>query len=348
MGCGHSKSNIQSKKDRNRNNVRKEEIPQKDSDDDSVDSDVEEVHEKASEMKTITAKTNEIPLTVAQKKLSSSQQNFFKMLDEKIEKGRDYDDSNSLEIATENARLASLLKDWETASAGSRSLEGTPKKNTFHTANGKPNIAAVVNNTKSLEKRIYTRQNTTPIPQAVIHQSYGVTPMSTRDCSLTYIQANNEQLPSSSSSMYQSHGFNDYSYQAFSPLCATQLVNNGSPLAIRSSDNLRLCSIRAKQNIIPQDNNNSRLLNHPKPPLRKPYANGDLIQQQIQLEQVQYRQAKELAHFRLMKEQQLVQQQQLQLQHNQVMMRNYQSSIHIPMTVAQTYKEVLNKSQIER
>lgn len=45
------------------------EIPQKDSDDDdSVESDVEEVHEKTNELKTITTtKINEIPLTVAQK-----------------------------------------------------------------------------------------------------------------------------------------------------------------------------------------------------------------------------------------------------------------------------------------
>lgn len=247
----------------------------------------------------------------------------------------------------ENTRLTSLLKDWETASAGSRSLEGTPKKNTFHTANGKLNIAATANSTKGMEKRIYSRQNTTPIPQSVIHQSYGVTPMSTRECSLTYIQTSNPQLPSSST--YQPQNFVDYSYQAFSPLCATQLVNNSSPPLVRSNDNQRLCSIRAsKQNSIPYDNNNSRLFNHPRPPVRKPYVNGDLIQQQIQIEQVQYRQAKELAHFRLMKEQQLIQQQQLQLQHNQVLMRNYQSSIHIPIAVAQSYKETLNKTQIER
>ncbi|KRT78909.1 hypothetical protein AMK59_7451 [Oryctes borbonicus] len=172
--------------------------------------------------------------------------------------------------------------------------------------------------------------------------------MLTRECSIqTYVQSNNQQLPSSST--FQTHGFNDYSYQAFTPLCATQLVNSGSPLLIRSNDNQRICSLRtSKQNSIPHDNNNSRSFNHPKPSLRKPYANGDLIQQQIQVEQVQYRQAKELAHYRLMKEQQLVQQQQMQLQHSQVMMRNYQSSIHIPMAVAQTYKEVLNKSQIER
>lgn len=254
-----------------------------------------------------------------------------------------------MEISTENTRLALLLKDWETASAGSRSLEGTPKKNTFHSANGKPNIIPTTNNMKMVEKRIYTRQNTTPIPQSVIHQSYGVTPTSTRKCTLTYVQTNNQQLPCSSSSPYQTHSFSDYSYQAFSPLCATQLVNNGSPPVMRSNDNQRLCSIRAsKQNSIPYDNNNCRSLNQPKVSVRKPYANGDLIQQHIQMEQVQYRQAKELAHFRLMKEQQLVQQQQMQQQHSHAMMRNYQSSIHIPMAVAQSYKESLNKNQIER
>lgn len=148
------------------------------------------------------------------------------------------------------------------------------------------------------------------------------------------------------------HTYNDWNYQGFTPLCATQLASNHSPPVIRSNENYRLCSLRAPKptNGIPYENNNCRssYSNHPKPPLRKPYSNGDLIQQQVQIEQVQYRQAKELAQFRLLKEQQLVQQQQMQQQHNQVIMRNYQSSIHIPMTVTQSYKEVLSKNQIER
>lgn len=41
-------------------------------------------------------------------------------------KGPDYDSGNEAERCTEAARLSALLKDWETASAGSRSLPPTP------------------------------------------------------------------------------------------------------------------------------------------------------------------------------------------------------------------------------
>ncbi|XP_044730372.1 putative uncharacterized protein DDB_G0271606 [Chrysoperla carnea] len=49
------------------------------------------------------------------------------MLDEKIENGPDYDSSSEIEQMKENERLTSLLQDWETASAASRSLPSTPR-----------------------------------------------------------------------------------------------------------------------------------------------------------------------------------------------------------------------------
>lgn len=65
--------------------------------------------------------------------ISSSQQNFFKMLDQKIEQGADYDSCSETEIAIEEARLNSLVQHWESASLSasmcsstSRSLQNTP------------------------------------------------------------------------------------------------------------------------------------------------------------------------------------------------------------------------------
>ncbi|EAT47563.1 AAEL001343-PA [Aedes aegypti] len=65
--------------------------------------------------------------------ISSSQQNFFRMLDQKIEEGPDYDSSSETEQALEEARMNALVQHWESASlttsmcsSTSRSLQGTP------------------------------------------------------------------------------------------------------------------------------------------------------------------------------------------------------------------------------
>ncbi|XP_021923412.1 uncharacterized protein LOC110831564 isoform X2 [Zootermopsis nevadensis] len=66
---------------------------------------------------------------LAQTEISSSQMDFFRMLDEKIENGPDYDSANEEEIALERSRLCALLRDWETASTNSslnRSAPSTP------------------------------------------------------------------------------------------------------------------------------------------------------------------------------------------------------------------------------
>ncbi|XP_075227853.1 target of wingless repressor isoform X2 [Lycorma delicatula] len=75
---------------------------------------------------------------LAQTELSSSQTDFFRMLDEKIESGPDYDSTCEYEVALEHARLCKLLRDWESAkqrSARSRSAPSTPSKR-FIQANG--------------------------------------------------------------------------------------------------------------------------------------------------------------------------------------------------------------------
>lgn len=70
------------------------------------------------------------------REISSSQQNFFRMLDKKIEDGPDYDSSSETEMALEEARLNALVQHWESASltasicsSTSRSLQGTPVRN---------------------------------------------------------------------------------------------------------------------------------------------------------------------------------------------------------------------------
>ncbi|XP_058838927.1 alpha-protein kinase 1 isoform X2 [Topomyia yanbarensis] len=65
--------------------------------------------------------------------ISTSQQNFFRMLDQKIEEGPDYDSNSETEVALEEARMNALVHHWESASlttsmcsSTSRSLQGTP------------------------------------------------------------------------------------------------------------------------------------------------------------------------------------------------------------------------------
>lgn len=67
---------------------------------------------------------------LAHTEMSSSQHDFFKMLDEKVESGPDYDSTCEYEIALEHARLCRLLHDWEVAKMRSRSKSApsTPAK----------------------------------------------------------------------------------------------------------------------------------------------------------------------------------------------------------------------------
>lgn len=65
--------------------------------------------------------------------ISSSQQNFFKMLDQKIQDGPDYDSGSETEMALEEVRMNTLVHHWESASlttsmcsSNSRSLQNTP------------------------------------------------------------------------------------------------------------------------------------------------------------------------------------------------------------------------------
>ncbi|KAL5291798.1 hypothetical protein ACFFRR_010904 [Megaselia abdita] len=75
---------------------------------------------------------------LANQEISTSQQNFFRMLDRKIEEGPDYDSNSETEIALEEARMNALVQHWESASitasmcsSASRSLQTTPVRQQY-------------------------------------------------------------------------------------------------------------------------------------------------------------------------------------------------------------------------
>ncbi|XP_013144231.1 PREDICTED: pollen-specific leucine-rich repeat extensin-like protein 3, partial [Papilio polytes] len=58
--------------------------------------------------------------------VSASQQDFFKMLDEKIEKGKDYDSSSETEVKLEQERRRILIEKWRSASQSTQSSQSQP------------------------------------------------------------------------------------------------------------------------------------------------------------------------------------------------------------------------------
>ncbi|XP_024083501.1 uncharacterized protein LOC106667827 isoform X2 [Cimex lectularius] len=63
---------------------------------------------------------------LAQTELSTSQSDFFKMLDEKINNGPDYDPNGEYEFAMDHSQLCRLLQEWQAAKQ--RSMYGMHKK----------------------------------------------------------------------------------------------------------------------------------------------------------------------------------------------------------------------------
>uniref|UniRef100_A0A182I2Y9 Uncharacterized protein n=1 Tax=Anopheles arabiensis TaxID=7173 RepID=A0A182I2Y9_ANOAR len=112
--------------------------------------------------------------------ISSSQQNFFRMLDQKIEEGPDYDSSSETEQALEEARLNALVQHWESASlttsmcsSTSRSLQGTPvrqvplsPKRIIASGNAVSMGGGGVDGGPPSQRQL--------LSQSIIHQNYGV------------------------------------------------------------------------------------------------------------------------------------------------------------------------------
>ncbi|XP_017770037.1 PREDICTED: uncharacterized protein LOC108557859 [Nicrophorus vespilloides] len=314
MGCGHSKINIYPKRSRNKNCSKKSVIPEKchnqvDQEgcaNGEAESGICEKTDDA-DRKTIKVKPFGGPL-LAHTELSTSQNNFFKMLDDKIESGADYDSGSEYERAMEQARLSSLLKDWETASSGSRSLPSTPKRRPPAKIT-RIAAAAAATAVASSDVQSQHHPNANPyIEQRIYNPHYYSSP---------------------------SHYASAMQYQAISPIYPQNYYpprQYGSPVksysstTTASSATAAVSTSSSSPKHIPYDTQ-GYAPNHYVAPSQMRFTNGDLIQQQIYQQQLQYQQAKEFQQYKLSREQHLLKQQQ-QLQSGT---RSFQSSVHIPI-----------------
>ncbi|XP_057659816.1 uncharacterized protein LOC130896056 [Diorhabda carinulata] len=352
MGCGHSKINIYPRKSKNKNNSKKSADTEKveTEEEECVEAETENTEdvEENGQKRTIKFKPIGGPL-LAQTEISTSQQDFFKMLDDKIENGPDYDSDSESEKAREEARLRALLNDWETASAGSRSVTSTPKKRPAVVRDSAARDVAFTPRIPT--ERVYVSQ----IPASVIHQSYGVRPPYRQ---ATFLNANYATQSPSHQMAYPSA----MQYQALSPLYTNQSPQSRQfPPSARGYSNNSPKQIPYEQSMIFSPNHKMYALPVPQLGIKgqrtineqssdvgyKPsFKNGDLVQPHVYSQQsVQYQQYKEA------REQVLAQNQQ---QQHPVVYRgpskNYQSSVTIPIVVksGQTSDmNVLHRKQYE-
>ncbi|XP_020801656.1 mediator of RNA polymerase II transcription subunit 15 isoform X3 [Drosophila serrata] len=154
MGCGQSKIHLYPRKSKSKANGKKGGHADSDAETDEDEGHIEdaekaqqrdrEKHDESEEQsnKDIQDSDEDVAVSLLRAKnlsllqsqeISSSQQNFFRMLDKKIDEGPDYDSASETEIALEEARLNALRQHWESASitasicsSASRSLQTTP------------------------------------------------------------------------------------------------------------------------------------------------------------------------------------------------------------------------------
>ncbi|XP_020801655.1 mediator of RNA polymerase II transcription subunit 15 isoform X2 [Drosophila serrata] len=149
MGCGQSKIHLYPRKSKSKANGKKGGHADSDAETDEDEGHIEdaekaqqrdrEKHDESEEQsnKDIQDSDEDVAVSLLRAKnlslLQSHQQNFFRMLDKKIDEGPDYDSASETEIALEEARLNALRQHWESASitasicsSASRSLQTTP------------------------------------------------------------------------------------------------------------------------------------------------------------------------------------------------------------------------------
>ncbi|KAH8314728.1 hypothetical protein KR074_012130 [Drosophila pseudoananassae] len=154
MGCGQSKIHLYPRKSKSKANGKKGGHADSDAETDEDEGHIEdaekaqqrdrEKHDESDESsnKDVPDSDDDVAVSLLRAKnlsllqsqeISSSQQNFFRMLDKKIDEGPDYDSASETEIALEEARLNALRQHWESASltasicsSASRSLQTTP------------------------------------------------------------------------------------------------------------------------------------------------------------------------------------------------------------------------------
>ncbi|KAG5875596.1 hypothetical protein JTB14_025373 [Gonioctena quinquepunctata] len=351
MGCGHSKINIYPRKSKSKSSSKKSVTADKteSEEEDGLETEAEtsEDIEDCDQKKAVKFRSLGGPL-LAQPEISSSQQNFFKMLDEKIQNGPDYNSESEGEKAAEACRLKSLLKDWETASAGSRSLPPTPKKRSRAAVEG----GRTVEMAREMP-RIPDRAHISQIPQSIIHQSYGVTQVPYRQA--TY---NNPNYISHSPSHQMAYP-SAMQYQAISPMYTSQPTYQPPQLRQYPSYNQHGSPIKTYVNSspkhIPYDQQVSFSPTHRlygpvvsstvvkdkngcDAQFTPSYTNGELLQQQKynhQQQSVQYQQYKEA------REQVLAQNQQNPLYRGPP--KNYQNSVTVPIVVKSGQQSEMNK-----
>ncbi|XP_070497539.1 forkhead box protein P2 isoform X2 [Chironomus tepperi] len=236
MGCGQSKKiHLYPRKNKSKSNGKKGHDSGDDEEENTEEKDEQQQHKEKekideelqlSEGSSPEPNSNEVMIPILKKngpllqsqEISTSQQNFFKMLDQKIEQGPDYDSNSETEIALEEARLNSLVQHWESASLSasmcsstSRSLQNTPvrsapltrqqlrsqfqqplsaelltqqqmiKQLQQHQANQAAAVAASGNISINSPKRIELNPSNRQqlLTQTIIHQTYGVQPQQT-------------------------------------------------------------------------------------------------------------------------------------------------------------------------
>ncbi|KAK5650443.1 hypothetical protein RI129_001472 [Pyrocoelia pectoralis] len=344
MGCGHSKINIYPKKYKNRNSPKKtatvntsEPAEQESAENES---ELNEKLEDCDPRKTIKVKPFGGPL-LAQVEISTSQQNFFKMLDEKIENGPDYDAACEEERVAEASRLRSLLKNWETASAGSRSLPSTPIRKTK--VRGNPDKLAEGHTRPNDSIRLNERSHS-QIPPSVIHQSYGVTQPTYRQTVYNPVYQQTSSNAYSPAMQYQVLSpmyINQPGYQQPSSKLYPSYNQHGSPIKmVYQTNNVKHIPVEQSQ----LSYSPSHKVYGSVPKSNSGFTNGDLVvQQQIYNQQMQYQQSREYQQYRQSKEQMLLQQQGFQSS------RSYHSSVHIPIVMHNQQNDVspLHRKQYE-
>lgn len=129
MGCGQSKINLYPRRNKNGgkgNSAKKSGAQDKETDEEEGKTGsaatADDTEEEAERSKHILPLTSHQPII----EVSASQQDFFKMLDEKIENGKDYDSSSETEIRLEQERRRLLIDQWRSASLSTHSSLSQP------------------------------------------------------------------------------------------------------------------------------------------------------------------------------------------------------------------------------
>ncbi|XP_055702891.1 uncharacterized protein LOC129801656 isoform X4 [Phlebotomus papatasi] len=207
MGCGQSKIHLYPRKSKSKTNGKKsghvdidadadedeghvgdrdKEINKERIDDDNTLSDGKGSPEPNGEINVPILRPKNVSLLQSQD-ISSSQQNFFRMLDQKIEDGPDYDSSSETEVALEQARLTSLFQHWESASlsasicSSTSPLQNTPVRQPMrqapHQLRPQQPLSVEMLSQQQLKQPNMSpkRDARTPLSQTIIHQGYGVT-----------------------------------------------------------------------------------------------------------------------------------------------------------------------------